>query len=109
MAGGIFTGRLSQKYGREKILIFTALLFLVSSLGCALASNHFVFIVYRIVAGIAVGAASMLSPMYIAEVALARHRGKLGILNILAIFVGQSAAFFSNFFLRDYAGTDNWR
>lgn len=109
MAGCIFTGPLSDKYGRKKILIFTALLFLISSLGCALAGNHLIFIIYRIIAGLAVGAASMLSPMYIAEVAPARHRGKLGIINILAIFIGQSAAFFSNFFLRDFGGVDNWR
>lgn len=109
MAGCIFTGPLSDKYGRKKILLFTALLFLISSLGCALANNHVAFIIYRMIAGIAVGAASMLSPMYIAEVAPANHRGKLGILNILAIFIGQSAAFFSNFFLRDYGGIDNWR
>jgi sugar porter (SP) family MFS transporter len=109
MAGCIFAGPLSAAYGRKKILIFTALLFLISSLGCALAGNHLVFIVYRMIAGVAVGAASMLSPMYIAEVAPAGHRGKLGILNILAIFIGQSAAFFSNFFLRDYAGVNNWR
>lgn len=109
MAGCIFTGPLSQKYGRKIVLIFTALVFLISSLGCALAGNHVEFIIYRVIAGVAVGAASMLSPMYIAEVAPAGHRGKLGILNILAIFIGQSAAFFSNFFLRDYGGVNNWR
>lgn len=109
MAGCVLTGPLSDNYGRKKILIFTALLFLISSLGCALANSHVAFIIYRMIAGIAVGAASMLSPMYIAEVAPAKHRGKLGILNILAIFIGQSAAFFSNFFLRDYGGIDNWR
>lgn len=109
MAGCIFTGVLSDKYGRKKILILTAFVFLASSLGCALASNHFFFIVYRVIAGFAVGAASMLSPMYIAEISPVRHRGKLGILNILAIFIGQSAAFFSNYFLRDFGGIDNWR
>lgn len=109
MIGCILTGPLSQKFGRKPVLIFTALIFLVSSLGCALASSHIEFIIYRITAGIAVGAASMLSPMYIAEIAPAKHRGKLGILNILAIFIGQSAAFFSNFFLKDYGGIDNWR
>lgn len=109
MAGCIFTGPLSDKYGRKKILILTAFIFLVSSLGCALATDHVVFIVYRLVAGFAVGAASMLSPMYITEISPARHRGKLGILNILAIFIGQSAAFFSNYFLKDYGGINNWR
>lgn len=109
MAGCIFTGTLSQKYGRKMILICTALVFLISSFGCALSGNHIEFIIYRLIAGVTVGAASMLSPMYIAEVAPARHRGKLEILNILAIFIGQSSAFFSNFFLRDYGGVDNWR
>lgn len=49
------------------------------------------------------------STMYIEKVAPARHRGKLEILNILVIFIGQSSAFFSNFFLWDYGGVDNWR
>lgn len=109
MVGCIFTGPLSDKYGRKNILILTAFVFLVSSLGCALATDQLMFIVYRLIAGFAVGAASMLSPMYIAEISPARHRGKLGILNILAIFIGQSAAFFSNYFLKDYGGINNWR
>lgn len=109
MAGCVITGPLSDRYGRKKILIMTAFLFLVSSLGCALAPDRITFMAFRILAGVAVGAASMLSPVYIAEVAPARHRGKLQILNILAIFTGQSAAFFSNFLLRDFGGADNWR
>ena len=109
MVGCGITGPLSQRYGRKRVLILTAVIFLVSSLGSAWAANYTEFIIYRVVAGMAVGAASMLSPIYIVEVAPAKHRGKLGILNILAIFIGQSSAFFSNFFLKDHGGADNWR
>lgn len=109
MAGCVFTGPLSDKYGRKKLLIATALIFLLSSLGCALAGTQTVFIINRIIAGFAVGSASMLAPIYIAEVSPARHRGKLVSLNLFAIFLGQSAAFFSNFLLRNTGGIDNWR
>ena len=109
MAGCVYTGPLSDRYGRKKLLIVTALIFLLSSLGCALASTYTIFIIYRIIAGFAVGSASMLAPIYIAEVSPARHRGKLVSLNLFAIFLGQSAAFFSNFWLRNTGGVDNWR
>lgn len=109
MAGCLVTGALSDAYGRRRVLIITAFVFLVSSLGCALADRYGVFIVNRIVAGFAVGAASMLAPIYIAEISPAQHRGKLVSLNLFAIFLGQSAAFFSNFLLRDMGGVDNWR
>lgn len=109
MAGCVFTGPLSDKYGRRLLLIATALIFLLSSLGCALAHSHSVFIINRIIAGFAVGSASMLAPIYIAEVSPAKHRGKLVSLNLFAIFLGQSAAFFSNFLLRNTGGVDNWR
>jgi sugar porter (SP) family MFS transporter len=109
MAGCIYTGPLSDRYGRKKLLILTALIFLLSSLGCALAHTYSVFIINRIIAGFAVGSASMLAPIYIAEVSPARHRGKLVSLNLFAIFLGQSAAFFSNFLLRNTGGVDNWR
>jgi len=109
MVGCIVVGPLSGKYGRKKLLIFTALLFLVSSLGCALATQYYVFIINRIVAGLAVGSASMLAPIYIAEISPAKHRGKLVALNVFAIFLGQFTAFFSNFLLRDVGGVDNWR
>jgi sugar porter (SP) family MFS transporter len=109
MAGCIYTGPLSDRYGRKKLLILTALIFLLSSLGCALAHTYSVFIINRIIAGFAVGSASMLAPIYIAEVSPAKHRGKLVSLNLFAIFLGQSAAFFSNFLLRNTGGVDNWR
>ncbi|MDR3754026.1 MAG: sugar porter family MFS transporter [Terracidiphilus sp.] len=109
MIGCVLAGPLSSRFGRKKTLLLTAMVFLVSSLGCALSSSLQAFIAFRIVAGIAVGAASMLAPIYIAELAPPRHRGKLVSLNLFAIFLGQSSAFYSNYFLRDFGGAANWR
>jgi sugar porter (SP) family MFS transporter len=109
MLGCVIAGPLTNRHGRKKALLCTAFVFLVSSLGCALANQYVVFIVYRIIAGIAVGAASMLAPIYIAEISPARHRGKLVSLNLFAIFLGQSSAFYSNYFLRSFGGDHNWR
>lgn len=109
MIGCVFAGPSSSRFGRKKTLIVTALVFLVSSLGCALTNHYVVFIVYRVIAGIAVGAASMLAPIYIAELSPPKHRGKLVSLNLFAIFLGQSSAFYSNYFLRDVGGVNNWR
>ncbi len=109
MIGCGLAGPLSNRYGRKTTLILTALLFLLSSMGCALAGSHLVFILYRVAAGVAVGAASMLAPIYIAEISPAVHRGKLVSLNLFAIFLGQSFAFFSNYILRDVGGDNSWR
>ncbi len=109
MIGCIFAGPFSSRYGRKKILILTAVVFLISSLGCALAHEYNVFIAWRILAGVAVGAASMLAPIYIAEISPPQHRGKLVSLNLFAIFLGQFLSFFSNYLLRDFGGDNNWR
>jgi sugar porter (SP) family MFS transporter len=109
MIGCVFAGPFSSKFGRKNILILTAVVFLVSSLGCALAHQYSVFIAYRIAAGIAVGAASMLAPIYIAEISPPQHRGKLVSLNLLAIFLGQFLSFFSNYSLSNFGGDNNWR
>ncbi len=109
MIGCVLAGPLSSRFGRKKTLIFTALVFLVSSLGCAGSNQLSVFVTFRIIAGIAVGAASMLAPIYIAELSPPEHRGKLVSFNLFAIFLGQSSAFYSNYFLRGVGGDDNWR
>jgi sugar porter (SP) family MFS transporter len=102
MIGALSAGKPSQIFGRKKMLLVTAVVFLLSTLGCAFASDFYFFVVFRIIAGVSVGASSMLSPLYISEIAPAKYRGKLVSFNQLATFTGQALAFVSNKFLFDY-------
>lgn len=92
LMGSIFSGILSDRYGRKRLLILAAFLFILSAIGTG-ATNHFtIFIMYRILGGVGIGLASNLSPMYIAEVSPAAVRGKYVTLNQLTIVVGILAA-----------------
>jgi SP family xylose:H+ symportor-like MFS transporter len=118
--GGIFGGLISKKLGRKKGLILAAILFLVSALGSAMPEMFLnpigeldhtfstIFIVYRIIGGIGVGLASMLSPLYIAEIAPAKSRGKLVSFNQLAIVGGFMVVYFVNYFISRGGGSDAW-
>jgi SP family arabinose:H+ symporter-like MFS transporter len=108
IAGTQLAGKPGDLLGRKKTLLITALLFLISALGSAMAESFAGFIVYRIIGGIAVGAASVLSPVYIAEIAPPKSRGRLVSINQLTIVIGILLAFFSNYFLIG-VGEDNWR
>ncbi|SHI30465.1 D-xylose transporter XylE [Algibacter luteus] len=118
--GGIFGGLVSKKLGRKKGLILAALLFLISALGSAMPEMFIkpigeldhtfstIFIFYRILGGIGVGLASMLSPLYIAEIAPADSRGKLVSFNQLAIVGGFMVVYFVNYFISRGGGSDAW-
>ena len=118
--GGIFGGLVSKKLGRKKGLILAAILFLISAFGSAMPEMFIgtlgeldhtfstVFIVYRIIGGIGVGLASMLSPLYIAEIAPAKSRGKLVSFNQLAIVGGFMIVYFVNYFISRSGGSDEW-
>jgi sugar porter (SP) family MFS transporter len=86
--GAMVTGVSSDKFGRKRLLIVSAVLFAVTSLGNALAGSFSIFIFWRILGGVAIGLASSLSPMYIAEVAPAHMRGKLVSINQVTVVVG---------------------
>ena len=86
--GAMTSGTLCDKWGRKPLLLLSALLFAVSSLAVAITSVFQTFVAWRIAGGVAIGLASNLSPMYIAEVAPARVRGKLVSVNQLTIVVG---------------------
>ena len=98
-AGALVTGALSDRFGRRPLLIASALLFTLTSLGNALAPSFAIFIAWRILGGVAIGLASNLSPMYIAEVAPAAMRGRLVSVNQLTIVIGILAAQFLNWAL----------
>jgi sugar porter (SP) family MFS transporter len=90
--GALIAGALSDKFGRKKLLIVSAFLFAATSIGNALAPTFSIFVAWRILGGVAIGLASNLSPMYIAEVAPAQMRGKLVSINQLTIVIGVLAA-----------------
>jgi len=108
IAGVFIAGKAGDHYGRKKVLMAAALLFFVSAVGSASAHSLVFFVTARVLGGIAVGVASILSPMYIAELAPAKYRGTLVSLNQLAIVIGILVAFFSNYLLVD-TGENNWR
>jgi sugar porter (SP) family MFS transporter len=99
LVGALAVGALSDRFGRKRLLILSALLFAVTSLGNAFAQTFTVFIAWRMLGGVAIGLASSLSPMYISETAPAAMRGKLVSVNQLTIVVGILVAQFLNWYL----------
>ncbi|HZR34972.1 MAG TPA: sugar porter family MFS transporter [Nevskia sp.] len=102
--GAFLAGRLADRRGRRSVLIASAVLFLLSALGAGAATTSALFVAARLLGGMAVGAASVISPAYIAEVASARYRGRLATAQQLAIICGLFAAFLSNYLLAQAAG-----
>ncbi len=102
--GAFFAGRLADRWGRRSVLIISAALFLLSAIGAGAAHSSLVFVAARVLGGFAVGAASVISPAYIAEVAPARYRGRLATVQQIAIISGLFAAFLSNYLLARAAG-----
>lgn len=103
--GAFFAGRLADRWGRKQLLLISAVLFVISAWGSGIAASSPEFIVYRILGGLAVGAASVMSPAYISEVAPAAIRGRLITINQIAIISGLFAAFVSNYWLAKTAGS----
>jgi len=99
LGGALVAGGLSDKFGRKRLLIAAALIFAVTSIGNALAGTFSVFIAWRIFGGVAIGLASSLSPMYIAEIAPAQMRGKLVAINQLTVVIGILLAQYINWWL----------
>ena len=92
LAGAALSGWISDKYGRKKLLIISAALFVVASFGTGSANTFSTFILFRIIGGIGIGLASNLSPMYIAEITPGKVRGRFVTINQLTIVIGILAA-----------------
>ena len=101
LIGALMAGMFSDKYGRKKMLILAAALFILSSIGIGAANAFIPFIIFRIVAGFAIGMASNLSPVYIAEIAPAEMRGRLVAMNQLTIVLGILAAQIVNWIIAE--------
>jgi SP family xylose:H+ symportor-like MFS transporter len=107
IAGCAMAGYLSDRFGRKKILILSSLLFAITGIGCAIADSTTGLVIYRIIGGIGVGIASMLSPIYIAEIAPAHMRGRLVSYNQFAIVTGMLVVYFVNYFIAA-RGNESW-
>ena len=106
--GSAVAGRLTDTYGRRGILLWVAGLFALTSLGTGLAPSFGWFILFRFIGGIAVGGASILAPLYVAEVSPAAMRGRMGTLYQLSIVIGILISYVINYQLHD-VGAWNWR
>lgn len=102
--GAGYAGNLADKTGRKPVMIAASLFFIVSALGSGLAGNVAIFVVFRLLGGLAVGAASVIAPAYIAEMAPAAIRGSLASLQQLAIVIGIFVAFLSNYTIASISG-----
>lgn len=110
MVGNAVAGPLANRFGRRAVLIATALLFTVSAAWSGLATSFWTLVIARVIGGLGVGAAILIAPIYIAEIAPPASRGRLVSFNQLNIVVGISAAFFSNFFINGaFDGEVAWR
>lgn len=103
--GAFFAGMLADKFGRKKLLLISAILFMLSAWGSGIATDSIEFIFFRIIGGLAVGAASVMTPAYISEISPPRMRGRLATIQQVAIIAGLFVAFISNYLLADAAGT----
>ncbi len=103
IAGVVVAGSLSDRFGRKIVLIISAILFTVSGIGCMIAGNEVQLVIFRIIGGIGIGVASVISPLYIAEISVPSFRGRLVSMYQLAITAGFLGAYLANYGLQNYS------
>ena len=112
MVGSLSVGRPADWWGRRPVLAMLAVVFVIASVGCALAWSWYALLFFRWLGGVAVGGASVVCPMYITEIAPAKRRGLLVAVSQLNIVLGMLVAFFSNYLVARVLGADHpnaWR
>ena len=102
--GAFFAGQMADKIGRRKVLMISALCFIVSAWGSGIADSSLTFVLFRILGGLAVGAASVISPAYISEISPSEVRGRMTTIQQVAIILGLFMAFVANYLLAGAAG-----
>ena len=103
IGGVVIAGPLSDKFGRKIVLLLSAILFSASGVGCMIASGQTMLVISRIVGGVGIGVASVISPLYIAEISVPKYRGQLVALYQLAITIGFLGAYLANYGLQSYS------
>lgn len=106
--GAIFGGIPTDKFGRKPTLIVIGLLYFVSAVGSGLATDPWMFAIFRFIGGLGVGGSTVAAPIFISEIAPAKDRGKLVALYQFNIVFGILIAFVSNYLLKDF-GAEPWR
>ena len=106
--GALVAGQPADKFGRKPILFIIAGFYVITAIGTAMASNVSLFILFRFLGGIGVGASSVVAPMYIAEISPAKIRGKMTAMFQINVISGILIAYISNYLLREF-GTEPWR
>lgn len=109
VVGALLAAMPARRYGRKKTLQVISSMFIVAALGCALVSEWGVFIIFRIIGGIAVGASSVIAPMYISEISPAALRGRLAGSFQVNIVLGIMVAFLTNYIFTHLQLADAWR
>lgn len=108
LIGALFTGHFTERYGRKSVMIFTAVTYIISALGAAFSESILMLTLFRVLSGLAVGATSVVGPMYISEISPAHQRGRLVSMNQFAITIGIVLAYLIDFLVMDW-GDNSWR
>jgi MFS family permease len=108
VAGSLLAGMPADRFGRKPVLFIIAILFAVSAIGSAITSSWSLFVFFRLIGGIGVGASSVVAPMYISEISPANLRGRMTALFQFNVIFGILMAYVSNYFLSG-SGEDSWR